>query len=513
MATTGQLRYCVTGTLKTTGPLLIGGEPSPGFDMMPFVDGLERVTIPGTSIVGVLRAEAERTVADGSAGLVDSVFGPRNGEHVSRLEIDDCIMVSGVTELRDGVAIDRRHGTAADGMKFDRTYVAPGATFRFELRYLAPPSGVDGGDQGWALVQDLVDHLMSGNVRIGRNVSNGAGSVRLYDVRWHVDDLHTRSGVLNSVRSHIDSDRALPRDDWPTDNKAPRKLSRRRGVITVTVDWTPLTPVMSAESISDGPVDLVPLHREEDTCLKLLLPGSSVKGVLRSITERITRSITEQPVPEEFSQQISASGAAWMFGTTKRRSAVHVADTYSVSIQKSGGRHAFRREVTKKPNKDGERLSELAAGLREIGIECMVPTAHVALDRWTGGAADGFLYSVLEPHGIEWEPLRISLDLDRVAGNELAAFGLLLLTIDELKRRQGPLGFGGYRGLGSIEITKVSIAGATDRLGLDGAVVNKIKESCDPIEVLIGDENVRASMSEAIHRAVSGSNDTQRDTE
>ena len=30
----------------------------------------------------------------------------------------------------------------------------------------------------------------------------------------------------------------------------------------------------------------------------------------------------------------------------------------------------------------------------------------MTVDRWTGGAAESFLYTVLEPHGVAWEPLR-----------------------------------------------------------------------------------------------------------
>src|SRR5690606_150101 len=42
----------------------------------------------------------------------------------------------------------------------------------------------------------------------------------------------------------------------------------------------------------------------------------------------------------------------------------------------------------------------------EHGLEW---TDHVAIDRWTGGAAEARLFSVLEPATVTWEPLTLTL--------------------------------------------------------------------------------------------------------
>ena len=94
-------------------------------------------------------------------------------------------------------------------------------------------------------------------------------------------------------------------------------------------------------------------------------------------------------------------------------------------------------------------------------------TTHVAVDRWTGGAADGLLFRVAEPHGFRFEPLQLRLDHHRLPGPVRdAATMLLLLTVRELAARRIPLGAGTHRGLGDLTVTRVRVRGAG--LDLDG---------------------------------------------
>lgn len=78
---------------------------------------------------------------------------------------------------------------------------------------------------------------------------------------------------------------------------------------------------------------------------------------------------------------------------------------------------------------------------------------HVAIDRWTGGAAETMLYSGLEPFGIQWEKLRLTLDLNRIPEEEmLVAIAFMLIIIRDLSNNRIPLGYGVNRGYGSISI-------------------------------------------------------------
>jgi CRISPR/Cas system CSM-associated protein Csm3 (group 7 of RAMP superfamily) len=95
---------------------------------------------------------------------------------------------------------------------------------------------------------------------------------------------------------------------------------------------------------------------------------------------------------------------------------------------------------------------------------------HVAIDRWTGGAADHRLFSVLDPAArTGWEPIQLTLDVGRLTrarnrgDSPSLALPLLLLVLRDLTDGWLSLGYGGTRGRGQIEVQDVRFAGA----GLD----------------------------------------------
>ena len=87
---------------------------------------------------------------------------------------------------------------------------------------------------------------------------------------------------------------------------------------------------------------------------------------------------------------------------------------------------------------------------------------HVAVDRWTGGAAENLLFSVQEPVSAQWQPLWMSLDAGRASPADQdggQALALLLLILRDLADGWLPLGFGGTRGRGSVRVSRVAFTG------------------------------------------------------
>ena len=117
--------------------------------------------------------------------------------------------------------------------------------------------------------------------------------------------------------------------------------------------------------------------------------------------------------------------------------------------------------------------TEVSSATRAIDDAKLVGWAvahHVAIDRWTGGAADGLLYTTLEPGTVEWGPLRITVDLDRVAEERRgAAVALALLVLDDLGCGRLPLGFATNRGFGSLRVNRVELTttGFEPAIGVD----------------------------------------------
>jgi hypothetical protein len=98
----------------------------------------------------------------------------------------------------------------------------------------------------------------------------------------------------------------------------------------------------------------------------------------------------------------------------------------------------------------------------------LVQATHVAVDRWTNEAADGFLFSAIEPIDIPWEPLRMTLrpgrrgpgalpvvDAQAEQARQRSLLALLLHLLRDLMRQRIPLGFGVNRGYGHIRVEAI----------------------------------------------------------
>ena len=85
---------------------------------------------------------------------------------------------------------------------------------------------------------------------------------------------------------------------------------------------------------------------------------------------------------------------------------------------------------------------------------------HVAIDRWTNAVLDGALYTVLEPHKVDWEPIEIILDFNRIKDKDTDIYKcLLLLVLRDFSRGDIPLGFSVNRGMGEVVVDSIAIDG------------------------------------------------------
>jgi hypothetical protein len=101
----------------------------------------------------------------------------------------------------------------------------------------------------------------------------------------------------------------------------------------------------------------------------------------------------------------------------------------------------------------------LREALDQANLNNVQQAFHVAVDRWTGGAAEGMLYSNLDLINISWDSIYLTLDVSRIDGNELPAISLLLLCLRDLVDGRIPLGYGTNRGMGSINVKSINING------------------------------------------------------
>ena len=243
---------------------------------------------------------------------------------------------------------------------------------------------------------------------------------------------------------------------------------------TVRIGWNSPTGVFVHDPQADDGNTQYPLRAKtadnngKNSTAPLLLPGTSIRGALRSRCSRIARTVLYADNPpsqvESFTQADSDGNQVpidiheqlakeprlvrYMFGTTEYRGAVRVRDCTTKDTGPS------------------------------------VTVTHNAIDRWTGGVVEGLLFNeVTYPHAT-WNDIVIEVDTARLLQNVKTESGigglsldeclpfvraswcLLCIALAELSAGTLPLGGRTTRGHGQVEVTSLSVAGA------DGQVVN-----------------------------------------
>jgi CRISPR/Cas system CSM-associated protein Csm3 (group 7 of RAMP superfamily) len=442
-------RIHIKGELITESPLHVGGiSLDPTIDLSLAVDGRGRLYIPGTSLAGALRNFANRSDFWG--------YQDKNQGHASFIVIEDTFVADGavvVTEVRDGVQIDRRWGTAADKGKFDRAIIPKGVRLSIKMS-LDLPSQED-PSQPETYISSL-DHilgaLVAGEIRLGAARTRGLGRVKLENCQRLIHTLHTKAGILAALQNS-------PANSASYEEYNPPKVLVS-DQIKVIIDWKPVGAVMVKDSIEGNAVDILPLTSANGKALALVIPGSSVKGAMRFQAERILRTLCPNLASsDDFKQQVQVPIVQSLFGAAAQKGkkefgqgAMFVEDCYS---QQQSSRKAWQEVV------QADKDSNLMAVLSNANLPTVQQAFHVAVDRWTGGAAEHMLYSNLEPFGINWSPIELQVNLSRLAHDRLAGIALLLLLLRDLCQQRIPLGYGVNRGLGAISVQSIQISGSS----------------------------------------------------
>jgi CRISPR/Cas system CSM-associated protein Csm3 (group 7 of RAMP superfamily) len=482
------LRLRLRGWLQVRTPLHVGGIALDPAEALPVaIDGRDRPYVPGTSLAGALRAWM-RGVDTSSEALGDLwgyvPDGQSDAGQASRVVVHDALITTSTAlgadgtpaalidpltlPSREGVGIDRFTGAAAPEFLYSRTVIPAGSYLRLELDVESTTSQIE---RDRARLRELRAALAAQQIPLGASTSGGLGMVRLLNETISEQDLTTPQGLLAVLRGEISAIDLVGTGD--------ADLPERRESLTVEICWKPLAPVMVRASGEAPVIGTLPLSSKcEAGAYVLNLPGRSIKGALRSHAEFIERTARGVCAPGRPAENTSARAHSdnfraqldqlpaikALFGTANRPSAdddfawgngaltAHECVTTTQIPADLWGilTDGFKASEDKAlPSEERERLTR--AGMDQAD--------HVAIDRWTGGAADQRLYSVLEPHGVEWEPLRLSVDLTRLGDYRDTCVALLLLVLRDL--RDGRISLGGMvtRGFGDIAVESIVLSG------------------------------------------------------
>ena len=380
---------------------------------------------------------------------------------------------------RMGNAIDRYWGSAGDTALFEHEYLPRGKELALTITAeaglpddvevpqgdVAPP----GPEQVEKLFALIIGLIKDGRVAFGGRQNAGWGRVALSDSEkaWRLTK--AEPGSRAGLEEWLSGAGGRSVDVAPVDCGG-------SGRMRIEITWDSPTGILVAEPQDDGSQEEAdagaadgspgeaegadseetkparPLRAGPEETDPIVLPGSSVRGALRTRATRIARTILlakKDPstvadwsgagVHEQLAQDPSL--VRDLFGSTMHRGALTVLDTLAAEDGPS-------RKVT-----------------------------HNAGDRWTGGVADGLLYSE-EVYDSTWNSVVLELDLDRLLTNakaglgepggqegsrgedrSRAAFCLLGLVLAELAAGTLPLGSRGTRGMGQVEVKAMAVTG------------------------------------------------------
>lgn len=457
-------RILVKGTLVAVCPVHVGGvSHDPEIDLALAIDGQGRFYIPGTSLAGALRAWM---TAAGDQTTVNSLWGTLQDDgqpnHASFILVEDAPITGVDAEVRDGVGIDRVLGAAAERMKYDQAILPKETQIPLEMTVELQGSDTDVYE---ALLKDLLEALQNKHLRLGASKTRGIGRVELRHLSICQQTLNTADGMLDALRQQ---GKGIAIGDLSTsDSLKPRPR------LTLTINWKPIGSLM-VKAESDGiVVDHLPLvSAVDENNLAFVLPGSSIKGALRTQAERIVRTVKQRETPDSndlsrrFMEQLEQDSlitalfgrAAKVERNGKVRQVGHIG---ALAVDDCYAQCNIDSQVWNRIT--GAKTSEdLYEELKVVPLPDTQQGFHVAIDRWTGGAADGLLYSTLEPMGIEWETITLTLDFNQLENNKaekLVALTLLLLLLRDMMAGRIPLGYGTNRGMGAIAINQIQLTG------------------------------------------------------
>lgn len=525
-------RLIAAGRLVAESPVHVGGMPDDLETDMPLArDGRGRFYVPGTSLAGALRAWMWECFPDHES-LLYTVWGyqpeprvhaskaRRGGEaetadtgSASRILIDDgtATLPPGLDEeVWDGVGIDRESGSAARGIKFDRAVLPVGTEIGLRILMELPGESRDAA-RARAMLGHLLAALQDGKIGLGASGTRGLGRVRLHLDELTCEDWSSRSGVLAILRAEGGKALTLTELQGAAEDFRPRPPQR----LQFRIHWHPDGPLMTRAGHDGVAVDMLPMvSATGDGQLAMVLPGSGTKGALRNQAERIVRTVRALGLDEaadngraRHRKQLQVRLVEHLFGAAKRaadgsggerseqelagRGALSVSTTYAEGARAAPEHWQAIAEAEPDPEQgvsdpakswlfralEGAGLGgSRAAGQSAPHLE---RASHVAVDRWTGGAADGMLFSAIEPFAIPWAPIELTLEPARLpVAMRKPALALLLLVLRDLAEGRLTLGFGANRGYGSlvVERLELSVVGGADDADslawLDGKILD-----------------------------------------
>lgn len=497
--------YCLTVQTKTALHVGTGVGANDVSDSLFRRDAHGQLIVPGTSIAGAIRSHLTRLapamtrlmprhICDAISGtekqdkeskplacgcIICHLMGdirPLNEIRGTDLSVDELEQLNGrasrlmvhdatmhskslQTHIRDGVGIDRTTGAAARAAsaKFDFEAIPARTKFNILLEL------EDADEVDHYLLNLALYEWQAGRIRFGGNKSRGTGVLWLENVERTEFMLHNPSGLMAFLRRN--SEQYKPNKSLHSVTRPTRTYHSNYSSVSGSVQsWITIDFDLQAQGFFLTNDTTQATAESYDHKSLLFLPGASLRGAIRSQAERIARTLVNLrvnnetdflkycPAPNPFVTQgdkqngIESSAARIRQGrrdlrtnAEKQKIALprHDANAYDLSEQLFGSVDW------------GSRLSVEDASLE--GKQIWKKLDFVAIDRFTGGAADGAKFDAYAL----WQPrFRCLLHLESPENWEI---GWLLYVLKDMIDGRVPVGFGAAKGFGDVRLENLEL--------------------------------------------------------
>lgn len=367
-------------------------------DDIPFVQA--------TGLAGVFRSVSLRR---NGKKETDQLFGTGADQNGSAVYFSDGIFEGKkiLLELRPHVAIDResqtagavdRKGTARSaGQKFETEYIGAGAQFSFFI-YLY-------SDEKRDELEAVLADINTGNIAFGGKKSSGCGAIHFTKLGRKIFDMTDKE----DRRLWADED-SLPESAYQDILSALQDGVDVGDAYEIVVEGKTEGAIMvKSIAVSEFGADAPDAENIKNAKQEYIVPGSSIRGTIRSQMEKIASYLKCESVIEESFGSQECAGNLWFYDTV-------IGDEKEQSVSKTALSH------------------------------------RIHIDKFTGGVMHGGKFSERNAHG------HLSMKIViRDQNKPDATCGLLLFALRDLAIHTISLG-GGYNvGKGMILVDKIRV--------------------------------------------------------
>lgn len=258
--------------VENIGPLHIGN----GEEEILIDTYTNKSYIPATSIAGAIKAYLNDV---NEIKVVEKYWGSLNA--ASRVCVYDTLIDETLIETRPGLKIDEKTGAKTNTAYFKTEYLKSGCVFNLRFEAFIKHEEEKEFEM---LVRQMFQGIDQGIIRLGGKKTAGGGALKIKIAQMAILNLKDKKELVDYVNQDIQ------KHYKPFEFK---NSFKERGIICFHLKCHTKTPLLikglSVQNYLEA--DARPIKNGED---KYIIPGSSLKGVMRSGSRKITHLFKQE---------------------------------------------------------------------------------------------------------------------------------------------------------------------------------------------------------------------------